>query len=126
MSRMKITTSESLIMEVLWRADRPLAIEDLQEALKNEGWKDGTIRAFLARMLRKKAVAARAQGKRQLYRPLLPRTAYVQAESQGLLDRLFGGQVAPMVAHLAEHGQLSASDIKRIKAVIRRLERKDE
>ncbi|HEV7692573.1 MAG TPA: BlaI/MecI/CopY family transcriptional regulator [Hyphomonadaceae bacterium] len=123
---MNITASESLIMEVLWRAERPLAIEDLQEALKNEGWKDGTVRAFLARMLRKKAVAAKREGKRQLYRPLLPRADYVQAESQGLLDRLFGGEVAPMVAHLAEHGELSASDIRRIKAVIRKLEKKDE
>jgi hypothetical protein len=31
-----------------------------------------------------------------------------------------------MVAHLAEHGELSASDIRRIKAVIRKLEKKDE
>jgi BlaI family transcriptional regulator, penicillinase repressor len=123
---MKITASESLIMEVLWRADRPLAIEDLQEALKDEGWKDGTVRAFLARMLRKKAVAAKRQGKRQFYRPLLPRAAYVQAESQGLLDRLFGGHVAPMVAHLAEHGQLSAKEIRRLKALIRELEKEDE
>jgi BlaI family transcriptional regulator, penicillinase repressor len=122
---MNITASESLIMEALWRADRPLAIEDLQEALKNEGWKDGTIRAFLARLLRKKAVAAKRDGKRQLYRALLPRAAYVQAESQGLLDRLFDGQIAPMVAHLAEHGQLSPKEFRKLKALIRELEKED-
>ena len=32
----KITTSESLIMDVLWRADRPLAIEDVRGALTDE------------------------------------------------------------------------------------------
>jgi hypothetical protein len=31
-----------------------------------------------------------------------------------------------MVAHLAEHGQLSAKDIKRLKLLIRDLEKGDE
>lgn len=120
---MKITASESLIMEALWRADRPLAIEDLQEALKDEGWKDGTVRAFLARMLRKKAVAATREGKRQLYRPLLPRAAYLHAESKGLLDRLFDGQIETFIAHFSEQEKLSKADIARLRRLVERLGR---
>jgi predicted transcriptional regulator len=46
----------------------------------------------------------------------------VQAESQGLLDRLFKGEVAPLVAHFAENEQLTAKDIRQLKALIAKIE----
>ena len=55
---MKITTAESLIMDILWRAEQPLAIEDLQAGLADAAWTDATIRTLLTRLVRKKAVAA--------------------------------------------------------------------
>src|SRR4051812_30834454 len=103
----KITTAESLIMEVLWRTDRPLAVEDVREALTEEGWTDATIRTFLSRLVQKKAVAASKDGRRFLYRPLIARGDYVHAESKSLIDRLFDGQIEPFVAHFSEREDLS-------------------
>ena len=54
--------------------------------------------------------------------PLVARAQYVQSESQGLLDRLFKGEVAPLVAHFAEHRKLSARDLKQLKALIAKIE----
>jgi BlaI family penicillinase repressor len=122
MSLVKITSAEAQIMDVLWRADRPLAVEDLQEGLKGENWADGTIRAFLARMLRKKAVAAIREGKRQFYRPLLARGDYVFAESKGLIDRLFDGKLAPFVTEFSERQDLDADDIAKLRHLLERLE----
>jgi predicted transcriptional regulator len=56
------------------------------------------------------------------YRPLIARSAWVQAESQGLLDRLFKGEVAPLVAHFAENEQLTAKDLRQLKALIAKIE----
>ena len=75
MSRMKITPAEAQIMEVLWRAGEPVAVEGLRAQL-DEDWADGTVRAFMNRLLKKKAVAATRDGKRSLYRPLLERSDY--------------------------------------------------
>ena len=47
-------------------------------------------------------------------------------ESQGLLDRLFGGQIAPLVAHYARHRALSADEVARLKTLIAKLEADDE
>jgi predicted transcriptional regulator len=40
----------------------------------------------------------------------------------GLLDRLFKGEVAPLVAHFAENEQLTAKDIRQLKALIAKIE----
>ncbi len=119
----KITTSESLIMEVLWRADRPLAIEDVREALTEETWTDATIRTFLSRLVRKKAVATFKGGRRFLFRALIARADYVHAESKSLIDRLFDGQVEPFVAQFSEREDLSAEDVARLRQLIERLGR---
>jgi BlaI family transcriptional regulator, penicillinase repressor len=119
----KITTSESLIMEVLWRADRPLAIEDVREALTEETWTDATIRTFLSRLVKKKAVATFKEGRRFLFRALIARADYVHAESKSLIDRLFDGQVEPFVAQFSERQDLSAEDVARLRQLIERLGR---
>ena len=69
----------------------------------------------------KKAIAAVAEGRRYLYSPLVSRQAYVQSESQGLLDRLFDGRLAPLVTHFSEADKLSAEDIAELKALIERI-----
>jgi predicted transcriptional regulator len=53
---------------------------------------------------------------------VLERADYVQAESETLLDRLFGGQLAPLVAQFADRKTLSAEDRQRLKALIDRLD----
>ena len=43
-------------------------------------------------------------------------------ESEGLLQRLFGGKVAPLVAHFSHHRKLSPQDIADLKRLIRELD----
>jgi BlaI family transcriptional regulator, penicillinase repressor len=122
---MKISDAERQIMEALWR--KPMSPEDIvSEVGGANGWADGTVRTLVHRLLRKKAIAGKKEKTGYVYRPLISRPDYVAEESQGFLDRLFGGEFAPMVAHLAEHRQLTAKDIKKLKAIIKDLEKDDE
>src|SRR5215471_12906241 len=108
---MPITDAESTVMEVLWRR-HPLTSEEIVAALaKSTDWQEPTIKTLLNRLLNKGAVAAERDGRRYLYRPLLQRTEYVHAQSKGLLDRLFDGRVAPLVAHFSKARELSKKDI---------------
>ena len=120
---MKITAAESQIMELLWRSDEPLAVEDVREALTDETWTDATIRTLLTRLVGKKAVAASKDGRRFLYRPLVARGDYVHAESKTLIDRLFDGRIEPFVAHFSQRENLSSEEIARLRTLIERLER---
>lgn len=119
---MRISGAESLIMEALWRQS-PQSAEDVAAAVgPDQGWTDNTVKTLLNRLLKKKAVAAVRDGRRYLYQPLVERSAYVQDESRGLIDRLFDGKLAPLVSHFAETKQLSASDIADLKRLIAELD----
>ena len=74
------------------------------------------------RLLKKRAIAAQRDGRRYLYRPLLKREDYVHVASKNLLDRLFDGRVAPLVAHFSERRKLSKKDIAELKRLIEEID----
>ena len=119
---MPISDAESRIMELLWQ-ESPRSAEDLAAILrKTQDWQPGTVKALLNRLLRKQAIAATRDGRRFLYRPLLGRADYVTQSSQDLLQRLFGGRLAPLVAHFSENGRLSRRDITELKRLLEELD----
>jgi predicted transcriptional regulator len=118
---MKISSAESVVMEALWRKS-PLTSEAIiAEVGEPNSWTEGTVKVLISRLLKKKAIAAEAEGRRYLYSPLVSRRDYVQAESQGLLDRLFDGQLAPLVTHFSEADKLLKEDIAALKALIEKI-----
>lgn len=109
-------------MEALWRRS-PLSAEDIVAAVgPDQNWSDKTVKTLLNRLLTKKAIAAVRDGRRYLYSPIVERSAYVQNESRGLIDRLFDGKLAPLVSHFAETNQLSPEDIAELKRLIAELD----
>lgn len=117
-----ISDAESRIMEALWRKT-PLTAEQIIATVGPEnGWAPATVKTLITRLLKKKAIAGAKESGGYVYRPLVSRADWVQSESQGLLDRLFKGEVAPLVAHFAEHRQLSAKDLRQLKALISKIE----
>jgi len=121
---MKISEAESKVLEVFWRAKGPLSAEDVVAAMDNHrDWSAGTIRTFVTRLVKKKALAATPDGRRYLYRPLIRREDYVHEQSRSLIDRLFGGRIAPFVTHFSEQQNLSREEIAELKRLIERLHR---
>jgi predicted transcriptional regulator len=118
----QISEAESQIMEALWRKTPLTAEQIIAKVGDANGWAPGTVRTLITRLLKKKAIAGAREGEAYCYRPLITRSVWVQAESQGLLDRLFKGEVAPLVAHFAENRQLSPKDLKQLKALIAKIE----
>jgi predicted transcriptional regulator len=122
MPTVRISGAESQIMEALWRCG-PLTPDGIVAQVGEEhGWAPGTVKTLITRLLKKNAIAGSREPEGYFYRPLLSRSDYVQAESQGLVDRLFGGEVAPLVAHFAEHRALTPRDIRLLKSLIAKLE----
>ncbi|KQZ60347.1 MULTISPECIES: BlaI/MecI/CopY family transcriptional regulator [unclassified Lysobacter] len=119
---MQISEAESVVMDVLWRR-HPLAAEDVVAALsERQDWQEATIKTLLNRLLNKGAVRAEKQGRRYLYAPVLKREDWVLEESQGLLQRLFDGRVAPLVAHFSEQRKLSRKDIAELRKLLEELD----
>ncbi len=117
----RISDAEHAVMEVLWEC-APATATDVAEAIGDErGWSLQTIKTLLSRLIAKEAIAHEAEGRRYIYRPLVPREAYLEKESNRLVDRLFGGKVSPLVAHLARTRQLSGDDIAELEALLKEI-----
>ncbi|MGO1071952.1 BlaI/MecI/CopY family transcriptional regulator [Lysobacter sp. CA199] len=119
---MRISEAESVVMDVLWQR-HPLSAEEVVAALADsQSWQEPTVKTLLNRLLNKGAIRADKEGRRYLYAPVLKREDWVLDESQGLLERLFGGRVAPLVAHFSEHRKLSRKDIAELRKLLEELD----
>jgi predicted transcriptional regulator len=121
---MKISEAESKVLEAFWRAEGPLSADDVVSAMgDHRDWSAGTIRTFLTRLVKKKALATSPDGRRYLYRTLLRREDYIHEQSRNLIDRLFGGRIAPFITQFSERQNLSRDEVEELKRLIRKLDR---
>jgi BlaI family transcriptional regulator, penicillinase repressor len=119
---MSISESEALIMHALWE-NSPLTANELLETVGAEqAWQESTVKSLLSRLVQKRAVRTKKDGRRFLYYPLLSRTDYLHSESQSLIDRLFGGRITPFVAHFSEQKKLSKHDLAELRKLLRELD----
>ncbi len=114
-----VSDAEAQVMEVLWQQS-PQAADDVARALAGkQDWQLSTVKTLLGRLVQKGAVSAVPDGRRFLYSPLLQRQDWLGAQSVGLLDRLFGGQLAPLVAQFSAQRKLSPQDRAALKKLLR-------
>jgi len=114
-----ISDAESQIMQALW-GQHPLSAEDILAALPaQDGWQLGTVKTLLNRLLNKGAVKAERDGRRYLYEPLIERAQWEGKESLGLVDRVFGGRLSPLVAHFSAHRKLSPEDAEALRQLLK-------
>ena len=105
-------------MEVLWQAGQQSTEEIALVLADREHWQLATIKTLLNRLLNKGAISAHKDGRRYLYSAVLKRAAWQRAQSTDLIDRVFGGSVAPLVVHFSAHRKLAASDVEALKKLI--------
>ena len=118
----RISEAELTVMEALWASTVPLTAQEVHDRIGDaREWSDRTVKTMLGRLLAKGVLAHEEDGRRYLYRPTVKRESYVAGESRRLVDRLFGGRAAPLVAHLAEGEGLSAQDIAELEALLKEL-----
>jgi predicted transcriptional regulator len=80
-----------------------------------------TVKTLLGRLVSKGVIETQPDGRRFLYTPLVARSDYVESESRRLVDRLFGGRAAPLIAHLAESEALTDEDLTEIEELLKEL-----
>ena len=52
----------------------------------------------------------------------MAREAWLLEESSSLLERLFDGRVAPLVAHFSQHRKLSRDDVAELRRLLEELD----
>ena len=113
-----ITDAEWEVMNVLW--DRaPLSASDVAETLAEKTrWHPKTVKTLLGRLVRKGVLGYRTDGNRYVYSPAIPRQSYIRQESASFLERVFGGETAPMLVHFVRNTRLTSGEIEELRKIL--------
>jgi BlaI family penicillinase repressor len=113
-----ISEAEWEVMQVLWEHRQPMAAQEIIRQLPENKWHPKTVKTLIARLVKKGAISVKDKDRVYQYHPLLKESDCIIEESQSLLDRLFGGSLAPMVAHFIENKKLSKKEIRELTRIL--------
>ena len=116
----RISEAEWKVMKVVWSLG-PCSAGQIIESLtgSDPGWHPKTVKAFLNRLVKKKVLGFRKEGRAYLYRPLVAEKDCVDAASESFLGLVFGGSLKPMLAHFVEQKKLSDAQIRELRNVLK-------
>jgi BlaI family penicillinase repressor len=117
----RISETEWEVMKVVW-SHAPVTAAGIIERLvaQDSTWHPKTARTLLNRLVRKKALGYRREGRGYVYRPLVAEKDCVAAATESFLDRVFGGALEPMLAHFVEHRRLTPAEIRELQRILSR------
>jgi BlaI family transcriptional regulator, penicillinase repressor len=119
----RISETEWEVMNVVW-SQAPCPAGQIIAALQqmDGSWHPRTVKAFLNRLVRKRVLGFKKEGRAYLYRPLVRREECVDAASDSFLERFFGGSLKPMLAHFVDRDKLSADEIRELRRLLKNSE----
>lgn len=114
----EISNAEFEVLEALWSYYPASATEIITRLNQQREWHEKTVKTLLNRLVKKQAISFEKQQRHYLYSPLLDRETYTLKESKSLIERMFSGKVAPLVAGFAKQNDLKKEDIEALKSLI--------
>lgn len=118
---MRITESESHVMEALWKASPLTSGAIVRRVAPVAGWSPKTVRTLLDRLIDKGALSRDKQGRQYRYRPLLSREQWLRQQAAELVENHCDGRLAPLVAAFADAEHISPSDRREILELLEKL-----
>ncbi len=114
----KISESEWLVMQVLWKKSPLTANEIVKELAGNTKWKPKTIKTLITRLTKKGAVKFEKEGRLYKYHPSVSKNECVRMERRSFVRRVYGGINKPMLVSFLEDADLSVEDISELKRIL--------
>jgi BlaI family transcriptional regulator, penicillinase repressor len=106
------------LLEVLWQKERATAREVTEALAKKRGWAVSTVKTLLDRMVKKGLIAARQVGNVWEYSPALRPVQARRSAWAELVEKAFGGSVAPALQFLARDAKLSKKELAELRALL--------
>ena len=115
----RISDSELEVMKLLWKAGEPVTSTVIREELQSSmGWEATTIKTLISRLVHKEVIS---QEKRKVfyYRPLISESEYNAWATSRLINKLYKGSAAALVAALVDSQGLTDGDIDELRALFK-------
>ena len=126
MGSTKLGRVQLLIMQVLWDKGHATAREITDALSVGEPIAHSTVQTLLRGLEEKGSVSHKADGRTFIFFPLVDEHKFKQSATRDLVERVFGGSAASLVAHLLKHEEVSREEIDEIRKLIQRGRRNKE
>jgi len=113
-----MSPSETEILRLLWQLGTGTVRQVCERLPTTRTVAYATVQTLLRRLEHKGYVRHRTKGKAHVFFPAVEPEKVIQRTVGDFVDRLFGGNPAPLMLHLADHGRLDADTIQRLKQLI--------
>ena len=118
MHQVSISDAEWQVMNVVW-GGQPLTAQEVISKLEDQAvWAPATVKTMLHRLVKKDVLTYELQGNRYVYRSRVRRADCVKQASRSFLDRVFGGESAPLLAHFLRSSSLSPDEISQLRKIL--------
>ncbi|MCA9160459.1 MAG: BlaI/MecI/CopY family transcriptional regulator [Planctomycetales bacterium] len=115
---MQLSDAEWIVMNLIWDSQPTEASEVVAALGSDNRWSGATVKTMLHRLVKKGALSTEQIGKKYRYTAAVRRSACVRKASRSFLERVFGGDAAPALLHLAKTAKLSADDLAQLRALL--------
>lgn len=120
--RPSLSKAEMEVARLVWDMG-PSSVRQIHERLAESRKIDfSTVQTYLRRLAQKGYLNAKMDGRTRIYSPKVQRKTVVRETVNDLVQRLFGGDTLPLMAHLIEDRQVNSEQLAELKAMIDRLE----
>ena len=114
----RISDAEWEVMNVIWD-QQPVSSQDVVAALsKSQDWSPATVKTMLHRLAKKNMLTFQQEGNRYIYKAAVRRDACIRHATKSFLQRVFGGEAAPMLSHFVKNVDLSADEIEELRRLL--------
>ena len=118
MTAMRLGRMQLLIMQILWSKGRATAREITDAVNASEPAAHSTVQTLLRTLEDKRAIGHETEGRTFVFFPLVAEDKYKRNATQDLLQRVFGGDVGSLVAHLLQNEKVSRQELDEIRRMI--------
>lgn len=108
-------------MRIIWsHPDRQALFSQIQDGLRGAGkaCDKNTLTVLLSRLRKKGYLAARKQGRKNLYEALVPEAEYQDEQTQLLIDSVYRGSPWGLVASLVSKERLSEAEFDELQRLL--------
>ena len=106
------------ILQVLWDRGRATARQITDSMKESEPVAHSTVQTLLRQLEAKGAVGHEAEGRTFVFFPKLKEDKVKRTATRDLLERVFGGSVGGLVAHLLKNERLSRAELEDLQRAI--------
>ena len=117
MNEQKLTETEILLMEILWKKEK-VFMKDILEEYAEPKPASTTIATLLKRMQNKDLVGYKLYGNSREYFPKVKKEDYFQGEMTSMIDRFFNNSVSQFASFFTSNAKLSQKQLKELRDII--------